>query len=636
MRITSFLITAVVAFGFVASGQAHAGFCGDVVVDPGETCDDGNTDDDDGCRNDCTFCGDGVLNGFTLVFGFIVGISERCDDGNTNDADDCNNTCELPHGVVLHNGTLDSDPSRLTPFVVSDPDFAPFWEGVTPANVDVNLDEDVLFSQSCPLVGCGEAIPLSSTTWTVDWQDSILDELHRLKYEYRSVIDAGEGTAEPLVGKGLEVTHIVKNNSGVDWAGYSIRLRAADIPVACQFPSSCEGIDFVSILTRGANVGLVEDLGFFSDDPTFPASVSVVVQETPDGTPEVTLLFTPTAMVPGQQFELSYTVNHQGFPFGPGGPPDILPDAFFLYQHPLEVQTGCIPSDEVCDGQDNDCDNIVDEGFIDIHAATHTVGSGSHPGSTKDPLVGIEVCAYDKADGSCSRVTCGGISHQYYDCIVNTCPSTSCCTTDAAGECTIEAPPGDYIVISADATKTVLPDPLGVSASDLLCGELKQKHLQQIIKVNTVDASVKKIPGKTRRLTGSELLIIEPEFVVWDSTEQLYPFIFETIGDWSVTTSVTQPEGFVSDYEGLSAQIYDGIESVQFTITEVGSDLVPTETTFDVIHKGRRQKIKSKVDIFLTSEYAKSRGFDPKALKTKGLIKERHKNQGQGDERRNH
>ena len=76
-------------------------------------------------------------------------------------------------------------------------------------------------------------------------------------------------------------------------------------------------------------------------------------------------------------------------------------------------------------------------------------------------------------------------------------------------------------MVTGDATKTVLPDPLGVSASDLVCGETKQKHLQQIVKVNGG-----KTPAKTTRLTGSELLIIEPEYVVWDDTAQLYPFVF--------------------------------------------------------------------------------------------------------------
>ena len=114
----------------------------------------------------------------------------------------------------------------------------------------------------------------------------------------------------------------------------------------------------------------------------------------------------------------------------------------------------------------------------------------------------------------------------------------------------------------------------------------------------------------------------EPEFVVWDGTVQDYPFIFETVGDWGVTTSVAPPEGFVSDYDSLSADVYSEIQAVQFTITEVGSDLVPTGTTFEVTHKGRREIIHSKVDIFLTAEYARARRFNVAQLRAAGLIKE--------------
>jgi hypothetical protein len=267
---------------------------------------------------------------------------------------------------------------------------------------------------------------------------------------------------------------------------------------------------------------------------------------------------------------------------------------------------------------------------IAIYAAKHTIGSGSHPGSTKEPLVGIEVCAYDKSEGACSRVTCGGISHQHYQCIVDSCGTDDgqlifCCTTDANGECTINAPPGDYIVISADATRQVLPDPLGVSASDLVCGELKQKHLQQIVKANG-----NKVSGKTTRLTGSELLIIEPEYVLWDQTEQAYPFVFETIGEWGVVTAVEPPEGFVADYDSLSADVNNELEAVQFTITEVGSDLVPTETTFNVTHNGQSHVVHSRVGIMLTPGYAQSRGFNVAQLRARGLIMECPGNSGQG------
>ena len=275
------------------------------------------------------------------------------------------------------------------------------------------------------------------------------------------------------------------------------------------------------------------------------------------------------------------------------------------------VQTAIGPATEVCDGLDNDCNAVVDDTeVLEIFANRHTVGWGSHPGSTKEPFVDIEVCAYDKSDGSCSRVTCGGISHQNYQCIVDSCGTDDdeqifCCTTDDFGECVINAPPGDYIVISAEATKTVLPDPLGVSASDLVCGELKQKHLQQIVK-----ADGKKVPGKTSRRKGSELLVIEPEFIEWSGQQELYPFVFEAVGDWEVSTAVAPPEGFVSDYDALAEQVVNEVEAVQFTITDIGSDWVPTEAKHTVSHGGRRQVILSRVGVRLTSDLAQQKGLD--------------------------
>jgi cysteine-rich repeat protein len=64
-----------------------AAFCGDGVVDPGEECDDGNDDDFDGCRNDCTtpICGDGIVDD-----------GELCDDGNDDNFDGCRNDCSTP------------------------------------------------------------------------------------------------------------------------------------------------------------------------------------------------------------------------------------------------------------------------------------------------------------------------------------------------------------------------------------------------------------------------------------------------------------------------------------------------------------------------------------------------------------
>lgn len=70
--------------------------CGDGIVNAGEFCDDGNTDDRDDCLSSCEFatCGDG----------FIRAGVETCDDGNTLGGDGCNWACQIE---LCGNGTLE-------------------------------------------------------------------------------------------------------------------------------------------------------------------------------------------------------------------------------------------------------------------------------------------------------------------------------------------------------------------------------------------------------------------------------------------------------------------------------------------------------------------------------------------------
>jgi cysteine-rich repeat protein len=62
-------------------------YCGDGTVDEGEVCDDGNNVTGDGCRSDCQSdetCGNGIRD---------VVAGEVCDDGNTEDGDGCSGDC---------------------------------------------------------------------------------------------------------------------------------------------------------------------------------------------------------------------------------------------------------------------------------------------------------------------------------------------------------------------------------------------------------------------------------------------------------------------------------------------------------------------------------------------------------------
>jgi fibro-slime domain-containing protein len=82
-------------------GGAAPAVCGNGVLEAGELCDDGNTDDDDGCSADCStidpnyLCTEGqaCVRVVTCGNGVIEG-DEACDDGNTKNGDGCSSTCD--------------------------------------------------------------------------------------------------------------------------------------------------------------------------------------------------------------------------------------------------------------------------------------------------------------------------------------------------------------------------------------------------------------------------------------------------------------------------------------------------------------------------------------------------------------
>ena len=118
------------------------------------------------------------------------------------------------------------------------------------------------------------------------------------------------------------------------------------------------------------------------------------------------------------------------------------------------------------------------------------------------------------------------------------------------------------------------------------------------------------VAGKYRKFTGSELLVIEPEYVEWSSETELYPFVFDSVGDWTVTTSVTPPEGFVADNGSLDAEVTNEVEAVQFSITDIGSKWIPTKVTHKIKHKKQKEiTFTSDVGIKLTPELAKEKGM---------------------------
>jgi hypothetical protein len=239
---------------------------------------------------------------------------------------------------------------------------------------------------------------------------------------------------------------------------------------------------------------------------------------------------------------------------------------------------------------------------IEVKVNILKIGMGTRPNAEKKPIGGVPVRLYQRSSVSQYEPA----NWKVYPLIWNdtTIAPLQTSFTDSQGLAAFNSvPKGDYIVMTS-SYGTYEGSPIG--SNDPEWGtEPIQKQLVIMQK-----ADGKKTPGKTSKLTGSLLLITEPEYVEWDSSQELYPFVFEAIEDWGVTTSVNPPNGFVADYKSLGADVKNEIEAVQFTITDVGSNWKETKVKYNIKHKGKSKTIESEIGIMLSDKLAKKLGKD--------------------------
>jgi hypothetical protein len=217
----------------------------------------------------------------------------------------------------------------------------------------------------------------------------------------------------------------------------------------------------------------------------------------------------------------------------------------------------------------------------------------------QQPLAGALVKVYDKSD------SCVATYAPQAEAVNDNCTAYSTCTTGADGECQAAVDPGNYFVLTTEPNHIGMLPSHSVGYVDY--GTSKKARLAFL---QAPDGT--KSPGKTSKHTGSELWVYQPDYIIWDGTEEYYPFVFESDSDWTVDVCVTAPEGYEPEdgVDCLQSFVQGEVKSILFHLVEVGS--VPGKTKVKMKLKSPEGKVKyqwSEVGIKMSKNLAKKKGI---------------------------
>lgn len=264
--------------------------CGDGFVGPGEGCDDGNEVDEDDCSNSCvpTTCGDGVVQP-----------PEECDDGNSSNEDECTEACAAPacgdgfvqpgQGETCDDGNAESgdgcEPDCTASPLCGDGNSAPgelCLEGVAP--VTLTVPSATLSIATAELDGeAGDELVVGAgvdeEVWVYAWGDGSLSKIG----EFMTPGNPSEVVVYDYDGDGAL-------DLGVGISGELVLLRNDDVsPLSFTLDSALDtGTTPVRTAVGDFNADGLDDVVTAVSEPTagdFPCYFTISFSSLEGGTP---------------------------------------------------------------------------------------------------------------------------------------------------------------------------------------------------------------------------------------------------------------------------------------------------------------------------------------------------------------
>jgi len=263
---------------------------------------------------------------------------------------------------------------------------------------------------------------------------------------------------------------------------------------------------------------------------------------------------------------------------------------------------------------------VGDDNLVELHVIDRPKTFCGGVGSCKLPLEGALVKVFDRNDPDFQALYTKNPDGTDYPDIFENYPSIGSCVTGSDGRCIVgEETTGDYLVIVKyvdSETSKVVYTGKPKSENDFVdtdedgIVDLAYKDFQ-IIKVIKNDGTVDFKAGSKTIITGSMLEVIHPQYTIWESDQELYPFIFTSDSHWTVDVCVYVPEGYVV-VEGDCTQVFVSGETkdIIFTVVETNSPPPNMGFSIETNHKGKVKKLKLDVP----GKWKDKKGEKPKGM----------------------